>query len=313
MIARMNVRNEGFHSIRDIFHRAAKHDAEPDHRHVFMIHVQLHAERPADIRRDHAYAGFRNAVVTRVKILKLIRRLRGMVHGQLRFAGIVVGDDRPRLHRNGGMPAEVEFFLHHVRSTSKELLDATGVDLPLKAEIAAELRRDHWPVRIACRVDIDHNRKFVELNRDQFNSIFRQCTRVRDNSYHRLPRPYDLVDGKRQLRRRLHALEMIHGADPWRADLCEILTGGHKPNTWHFPRRLSVDRHDPGMRIGTANIGNMHHARQHNVSDITPAPSQKSLCIRARDRAADIGIRTIQRGDRTHAPTSSNPDTALFS
>jgi hypothetical protein len=67
----------------------------------------------ANIWRNDPHAGFRNAVVARIQILKLVRRLRGVMHRQRAALGIVVRDDGPRLERYRRMTAEAEVLLDH--------------------------------------------------------------------------------------------------------------------------------------------------------------------------------------------------------
>ena len=50
------------------------------------------------------------------------------------------------------------------------------------------------------------------------------------------------------------------------------------------------------VRVRRAHEGDMRHARQHHVADILRAPLRQPRQVRSRHRAADIGIRPVERG-----------------
>ena len=57
-----------------------------------------------------------------------------------------------------------------------------------------------------------------------------------------------------------------------------------------------VDVFDARVRMRRAHEGDMHHARQHDVADILAASLRQPRQIGPRHRAADIGIRPVERG-----------------
>ena len=306
MIAGMNVGDKRFDAVGDILHRAAEQHAEADRRHVLMIDVQLHTERAADIRRDDADVGFGNAEVPRVDVLKLIRRLRRVMRRQPHLVGIEIGDDGARLHRHCRMPAKMKLFLDDMRGAGKDSVDIAGVDLAVEADIVAQLRRNHRRAGRACRIDIDDGRKLLVLDQHRFGGVLGERPRIGDDRDHGLPGINYLVERQRQLRRRLHALEMIQRADPRLADFRQIGAGRNQADTRHFSRVLRVDPDDAGMGVRAADKRDMQHTRQHDIGDVAAAAGEQALGVRTRDGTADIGVGPIQRGESVaHAPTSA--------
>ena len=51
------------------------------------------------------------------------------------------------------------------------------------------------------------------------------------------------------------------------------------------------------MRVRRAHEGHMRHARQHDVADILRAALRQPREVRPRHRAADVGVRPVERGE----------------
>ena len=164
MVPCMDVRDERFDAVGYVLHRTTQHDAEADHGHVLVVHVKLHAKRTADIGRDHPHAGFWNAVMARIDVLELIGRLRRMMHRQLLLAGVIIRDDRARLHGHGRMTPEVKLLLDDMRGVGEDVVHPAGVDLAVEAKIAAQFRRDDGRTGLAGGIDIDDSRQFIEFD-----------------------------------------------------------------------------------------------------------------------------------------------------
>jgi hypothetical protein len=189
---------------------------------------------------------------------------------------------------------EAEFLLHDMRGTGEDVVDTTGVDLAVEAKIIAQFGRDDGRTGLARGIDIDDGRQLLEFDCDGLSGILGQRPCIGDDCDHRLPRPHHLVDRQWQLRRRFHALEMLHGADPRRAQTGKILPRGDQLYAGHVACSLRLDRNDPCMGVGTSYKGDMKHARQNDVGDIAATAGQKPFGVGTRDRAADVGIRTIE-------------------
>nr|WP_246788795.1 hypothetical protein [Bradyrhizobium sp. CIR48] len=226
MVAGVDVRDEGLHPVGDVFHGPAEQDRETDHRHVLVIDMQLHAEGAADVGRDDADAGFRNVVVARIEVLKLIRGLRAVMHGEHARGWIVVGDDGARLQRHRGVAAEGKLLLHHMGRMRKGVINDAAVELAAEAGVVGTARIDQRTVRLTCAVDVNDDGKVLVVHLDQLQRIFSNRPALGNDGDHRLSGPDHAIERQRQLRRGGHALEMIERAGPGRADFCEISARG---------------------------------------------------------------------------------------
>lgn len=282
----------------DVFDGTAEQNRETDHRHVLVIDVQLHPEGAADVARDHANARLGDTVVMRIEILELVGRLRRVMHGECASGGIVVRNDSARLQRHRGVAAEGELFFHHVRGMRKGVIDRAVVELGPETGVICGARIDQRATNLSCTVDIDDDREVLIIDLDQLQRIFRKRPALGDDGHHGLPGPDHAVERQWQLRSRSHALEVVERAGPGRADLCEILAGGNEMHAFECARLLGIDGDDLRVRMRTAQEGGMEHARQAKVADIAPAPGKQPLGVRARHGAADIGIRSVERGQR---------------
>ena len=88
---------------------------------------------------------------------------------------------------------------------------------------------------------------------------------------------------------------MREHADPGRHDLGEFGAGDDRDHARRLLGGGGGDRFDARMRVRRTHEGDMRHARQRDVADILPAPLREPLQVRPRHRAADIGIRPVER------------------
>ncbi len=71
-------------------------------------------------------------------------------------------------------------------------------------------------------------------------------------------------------------------------------------------RRRRINRDDAGMRIRTAHIGDMEHARQRDICDVSAATGQQPLGIRARHASGRYRNWDGQVGVSMLTPTPSD-------
>ena len=98
------------------------------------------------------------------------------------------------------------------------------------------------------------------------------------------------------LRRRFDALEMREHANPGRDHLGKLGAGNDGDDSECFLRFRRFDIFDARMGVRRAHKRDMHHARQNDVGNILAAALREPRQIGPRHRAADIGIRPIERG-----------------
>ncbi len=297
MVARVNVGDEALDAVGDEFHRPLEQLGQRHGRHLVGIGVHLDAERAADVFGQHAHLLVRQTEVLGEQVLHHVRRLRALVHRHALFARVPVGHDRARLVGNTGMTAEHEGGLDHRVGGGKRVIDLADVELALETEIVAERGMNHRSLAVERGFRIDYRRQFLVRHLDQFAAIFRLGARARDHGAYRFALPAGDIDGDGRLWRRFEALEMREHADPGRHHFGEFRSGDHGDHAGRFLRRVGLDADDARVRIRRAHESDMRHARQRDVADILPAPLREPLQIRPRHRAADVGVRPVERGE----------------
>ncbi len=221
-----------------------------------------------------------------------------MIDRELLFSGVVIRDDRARLQRHGGVAAEAEGVFHHDSAVLECGLHLAALELQRERHVAAELRVDDVGALFTRSIDVGNHRKLVVLHIDQLGGILGDGAGASDDGGDRLPGPDHLVCRQRELRRRLHVVEVIEGADPRLAQLRQIFTGRHQMNALDLQRRTRIDRKDLRMGIGTAHECRIQHAWQFHIGNVAPLACQQPLGIGTRDRAADIAVRAIELAER---------------
>ena len=259
--------------------------------------MHLDAERTADILGDDADLLFLQSKVLGKNVLRHMRRLRAVKDGQALFARIPVGDDGARLVGDAGMAAEYKRRLDDFIGFREALVDFACLMLARKREIVAKLGVDNGRCGVERGLHVGNDGKFLILDFDKTDSVFRLRTGFGYDGTDGFALPARTVDGERVLRRRLDALQVSEHADPRRHHFRQFRAGDDRDHARRFLRQRGFDFFDPRMGVGRANKRDMRHARQHGVADIRSAALCQTLQIRARHRAADIGIRPVERAE----------------
>ena len=167
MVAGMNVGDEALQPVGDEFHRPLEQLRQRHGRHLVGIDVHLDAERAADVLGEHPHLMLFERQVLGENILRHVRRLRALIHGQALLAGIPVGDDGARLVGDAGMAAEDECRLDHRVGLGEALVDLADVEHAFKREIVAELGMDHRRLGVERGFRIGHARQHFVIHADQ--------------------------------------------------------------------------------------------------------------------------------------------------
>src|SRR5262249_55904177 len=117
-----------------------------------------------------------------------------------------------------------------------------------------------------------------------------------DHSAHGFALPASPFDRNGGLWRGFQALQVGKYADPGRHHLGKLGASDDGDHARRFFRSLSGDLDDTGMRMRGPHIGDVHHARQGDIADILTAALREPLQVWPRHRSADIGVRSIKRG-----------------
>ena len=297
MIARVDVGDEAFETVGDEFDRPLEQFRQRRRRHLVGIDMHLDAERAADVLGEDAHLAFFETKVLGEQVLRHVRRLRALIDRQPRFARIPVGDDGARLVGDAGMAAEDKCRLDHGVGFGKALVRLAGIEHALESEIVAKLGMDDRRLGVERRFRVGHAGQRFVIHFNQRASVFGFGAAARHDGAHRLALPAGAIDGDGVLRRRFDALEMREHADPRRDHLGKLGAGDDRDHAGRFLCFRRFDVFDAGVRVRRAHEGDMRHARQHDVGDILAAALRQPRQIWPRHRAADIGIRPIERGE----------------
>ena len=193
------------------------------------------------------------------------------------------------------MAAEQERRLGDRIGFDECLVDRAGVERAFEREIVAQLRMDHRRCLIERGLRVGDGRQLLVFDFDQLGRVLGERTGARDYGEDRLALPARALDRDRVLRRGFEALEMREDADPRGAHLRQLRAGDDGDHAGRALRHVGFYLFDARVRVGRAHEGDVRHARQDDVAHVLPAPLREPREVRARHRAADIGIGPIER------------------
>ena len=295
VIAGVNVGRKTFEAVGDKLDRALEQFRQRHRRHLVGVDVHLDAERAADVLGQHPHLVLFQTQMLGEDVLRHVRRLRALIHGEALLAGIPVGDDGARLVGDAGMAAEHEGRVDHRIGLGKTFVGVAGIERALEGEVVTERGMDHGRCRIERSFGVGDGGKNLVIDIDKGAGVFGLRARARDHGAHRLALPAGALHRDGVLRRRFDALEVREHADPRRDHLGKLGAGDDRDDARRLLRRRCVHVFDARMGVRRAHERNMHHARQHHVADILAAPRGQPRQIGSRHRAADIGIRPVER------------------
>ena len=297
MVARMNVGDEALDPVGDEFYGSLEQLRQRHRRHLVSIGVHLDAERAADVLGDDADLVLLQVQVLGEQVLHHVRRLRALVHGHALLAGIPVGDDRAGLVADAGVAAEHERGLDHLVGLGEALVGIARDMHALEGEVVAQLGMDHRRLRIERGLRIGDGRELLIIDLNQLAAVLGFGAAARHHGADRFAGPAGTVDRDGVLRRGLDALQMRQHADPGGDDLGKLRAGDDGDHARRFLRRVRIDAFDFRVGMRRAHERHMRHARQHHVADILRAALHQPRHIGPRHRAADIGVRPVERGE----------------
>ena len=295
VVAGVDVGDEAFEPVGDEFDRTPQEFRQRHRRHLVGISVHLDAERAADIFGDNAHLMLFEIEMLGEQVLHHVRRLRALMDGEALLARIPVGDDGARFVGHAGMAAEHERGFSDRVGFGKRLVRVAGDECTLERQVVAELGMDHRRRLVERGFRVGDGGQHFILDGDKRASVLGKRAGLRDHRGDRLALPAGTVDGDGVLRRRFDAFEMGEHADPRRDDFRKLDAGDHRHHARRLFRRRGVDVLNARMGVRRAQKSDMRHARQDDVADILAAPLRQAREIRPRHRAADIGVRPIER------------------
>ena len=300
VVARVDVGGEALQAIGDELDRSA-HDLG-DHRHRDLVRVDVHldAVAAADIAADDAHGAERQLEVPGQHLLHHVRRLRRMVDGERGVALVELGEDRARLQRHAGVATGVEGRLDDLVRASEGVGDVAALVDALEDEVVAEIGMDDRRCLVEGRLHVGDRREHLPGDRDLGCGVLGGGAAVGHDGGDRLAGPGRRRERQRQLRGRLHALEVGENGHPGLAVRSQVLAGEDAQHAGDFERGVRIDPADLRVRMRAAHERDMHHARQHEVIDVLPAPLDELARIGARDRSPDVGVRPVDGAGVDH-------------
>jgi hypothetical protein len=148
-----------------------------------------------------------------------------MVDGERAVALIELGEDRTRLERNTGVATGVERRLDDLVRAPESFGDVAALIDALEDEIVAELGMNDRRRLVERRLHVGDRREHLPVNRDFRRGVLGGGTTVGHDGGHRLASPGRRRERQRQLRGRLHALEVGQNGHPGLAVWSKIVTG----------------------------------------------------------------------------------------
>ena len=200
------------------------------------------------------------------------------------------------------MAAEHERRLHNrIGVPESRASGIAGDEHALEGEIVAELGMDHRRAGIERGLGIGDRGQLLVADLDQLAGVLGLRARARHHGADRLALPAGPLDRERVLRRRLDAFEMGEHADPGRDHLGELGAGDDGDDARRLLRRRRVDLRDAGMACGERTKATC--AMRGSTRSLTnwARPWVRRARFGPRHRAADIGVRAVECGERRTA------------
>ena len=258
--------------------------------------MHLDAERAADIPGDYANIAFGDIQMARKNILHHVRRLRGLMHRQRIFGGVVIGEQRAAFERDAGVATEVVGFFDNQISLGESGIYAVGRQFAAEADVVAEFRMNYLR---ACerRFHVGNGGQRLPFAFNLFQRVFGLGARLRDDGGNRFALPAGAINGYRVLRGRLDAFQVAKHRDPRLAEFCERYTINRRDNAGHRARLRKIKFDNARVRMRAAKKHHMHESCNTQIIGVSAAPLQQTPGVGARDALPDV----IGKSGRVHA------------
>ena len=208
VVAGVDVGRKTLQPVGDELDRAAHDPGDHRHRHLVGIDVNLDAVAAADVGADHAHVALGQPHVLGEDRLHHVRRLGGVMHGELGGRAVVVGQDRARLERDARVAGAVEGGLHDLVGAPEGVVDLAGLVDALEAEVVAEIGMDHRRAGRERGLHVDGCRQRLVRDGDLGGGILGDGAARGHDGRHRLADPGSAIERQGMLGRGLHALEV---------------------------------------------------------------------------------------------------------
>ena len=242
-------------SLRALFgplHRAAEPPGERDGEHLLRIDVELRAEAPAHVGRDHANARLVDSEDEREPEAQDVGHLGGRMNSHV-AARSDLRENCPRFDRVGNQPRLVVGVRDdHVR-LREDVIDIVGRELPDVTLVRAKRFVDERRCILERSGYPDGGGKRLVFDVDELRGVLGESARLGDDNRDTVTLKARFVDREREMLRRPHLLRHRPGAGKRALPVVPKLGAGEdRDDAVGRPRCRRVDRGDARTRIGAA-------------------------------------------------------------
>ncbi len=306
------------------FHRPADALRRPEHERELGIERVARAVATADVARDHAEAGVRQAEGGRQLALEAVHALPAGIERVAPARRVIGADGGARLHRHAGHAVVDDLQPRDMGRTGEGRRDGLHVPLPV---VDAEVARPVFPRPIVPqqrRVGfqrgqrIDHRRQGLQDHAHMLGGVLRLRRRLGHHHRDRLADPAHLVAGEQVYSRivdrravavaKLDILRVAPRRQRLHAVGLQVGRGQHRQHAGHRRRRFRLDRHEDAVRLVRAPKGGISLPGHVQIVGIRAPPCQQPRVLDPRDRGAD----TRSLADRPVRHRSFLPSAAVF-
>ena len=255
---------------------------------LLRIHIQLRAEPPAHVRRDHAELRLRNAEDAAERDARDVRYLRRRPERELTRRRHGRHEHRPWLDRVRDQPVLAVALAHGYLRVREQPLHLALLKLPCVAAVRAELLVHQRRTLGQRSLRIDDRWKRLVLDLDQLGRILRAAAAQSGNDGDRVARVAHLVDRQRLVLRRVGVLSRDPRTRQRAVPLVnEVGTRPRADDVGVRERRTDIHVHYARVRVRASHNVQVNHPRGTKVVHPLGLPLEKLPVLLPRDRRSD--------------------------
>src|SRR3990172_350001 len=255
--------------------RPVELEREVAEQRLLGIDVELAAEPPADVRRDHTHLALGEIEQLGKMGFQNMRYLSRRPDREFLFSGKIAGHYAARLDGVGCQALVHQFLLDDFVRLLESFFDVALLVLPAKGHIVGPFGVDHWGAGRERFFRVSNRRQRLVLHVDQVERVARRIAIFGDNRRHSVAHVTDLVD--RQDVMLGNSQSRVAGGGRQSADLiAQLRAGENRDNAGMAPRRVRVEAFDLGMRVRASKYRHVEHARKPDIVHVLAEPANQT-------------------------------------